>query len=134
MGGLRLRILAMVWADLFQTGSIDQYYTSILLHLQRSPRQDCRVPCFGTPLASKKPPWMPIDPQDERVTIMLVLSRKRGEKIVFPDLGVELMVVDIRGDRVRLGITAPLDIAVYREEVLARLDQQTPANHVVTGS
>jgi len=65
---------------------------------------------------------------------MLVLSRKRGEKIVFSELGVELMVVDIRGDRVRLGITAPLDIPVYREEVLARLEQQTAAHHVATGS
>jgi len=65
---------------------------------------------------------------------MLVLSRKRGEKIVFPEISVEIMVVDIRGDRVRLGIAAPLDIAVYREEVLARLEQQTAADHVATGS
>jgi carbon storage regulator len=48
---------------------------------------------------------------------MLVLSRKLGERIVVPDRGLAVVVLAIDGNRVRLGITAPADVAVYREEV-----------------
>ena len=52
---------------------------------------------------------------------MLVLSRKKDEKIfIGPD--IEIMVVEIRGDKVRLGITAPREIPVHREEVQRRID------------
>lgn len=47
---------------------------------------------------------------------MLVLSRQRDETIMIGD-DVEITVVDIRGDKVRLGITAPPRIAVHRKEV-----------------
>ena len=47
---------------------------------------------------------------------MLVLSRQRDETIMIGD-DVELTVVDIRGDKVRLGIKAPAEIAVHRKEV-----------------
>ena len=47
---------------------------------------------------------------------MLVLSRHRDETIMIGD-DVEITVVDIRGDKVRLGITAPTRIAVHRKEV-----------------
>ncbi len=47
---------------------------------------------------------------------MLVLSRQRDETIMIGD-DVELTVVDIRGDKVRLGITAPFHIAVHRKEI-----------------
>ncbi len=47
---------------------------------------------------------------------MLVLSRQRDETIMIGD-DVELTVVDIRGDKVRLGIKAPIRIAVHRKEV-----------------
>jgi carbon storage regulator len=47
---------------------------------------------------------------------MLVLSRKKDEKIVIGD-NITLMVIEIRGDKVRLGIDAPRDVAVHREEV-----------------
>ena len=51
---------------------------------------------------------------------MLVLSRKVGEKIVIPDCGVTLTVLGVRGNRVRLGIAAPADTVVHREEVWRR--------------
>lgn len=47
---------------------------------------------------------------------MLVLSRLRDETIMIGD-DIEITVVDIRGDKVRLGITAPSRIAVHRKEV-----------------
>ena len=47
---------------------------------------------------------------------MLVLSRQRDETIMIGD-DVEITVVDIRGDKVRLGITAPRSIKVHRKEV-----------------
>lgn len=54
---------------------------------------------------------------------MLVLSRKCGEKIVIPDQNILLTVLEIRGDRIRLGIEAPADIPVHREEIWQRLQQ-----------
>jgi carbon storage regulator len=47
---------------------------------------------------------------------MLVLSRQRDETIMIGD-EIEITVVDIRGDKVRLGINAPSRIAVHRKEV-----------------
>ncbi|NNF43291.1 MAG: carbon storage regulator CsrA [Phycisphaerales bacterium] len=47
---------------------------------------------------------------------MLVLSRQRDETIMIGD-DIELTVVDIRGDKVRIGIKAPARIAVHRKEV-----------------
>ena len=47
---------------------------------------------------------------------MLVLSRKRDQKILIGD-DIEIRVIEIRGDKVRLGIEAPQDIKVHREEI-----------------
>jgi len=47
---------------------------------------------------------------------MLVLSRQRDETIMIGD-DIEITVVDIRGDKVRLGITAPSSVPVHRKEV-----------------
>ena len=47
---------------------------------------------------------------------MLVLSRKKDEKIVIGD-NISITVVEIRGDKVRLGIEAPREISVHRREV-----------------
>ncbi len=48
---------------------------------------------------------------------MLVLSRKRDEKIVIGN-NIVITVVDVRGDKVRLGIEAPTEVPVHRQEVL----------------
>ncbi len=47
---------------------------------------------------------------------MLVLSRKVNETIIIND-NIVITVVDIRGDKVRLGIEAPKDVPVHRQEV-----------------
>jgi len=48
---------------------------------------------------------------------MLVLRRKVGERIVVPDCGVVLTVLAVEGNKVRLGISAPAEIAVARAEL-----------------
>ena len=47
---------------------------------------------------------------------MLVLSRKKDESIMIGD-NVEITIVDVRGDKVRLGITAPKETPVHRREI-----------------
>ena len=59
---------------------------------------------------------------------MLVLSRQRAEVITIGD-DVEVHVVDIRGDKVRLGIHAPRQVPVHRKEVADAIRRQQ--NHIV---
>lgn len=54
---------------------------------------------------------------------MLVLSRQRDETIMIGD-EVEITVVDIRGDKVRLGISAPRHIQVHRKEVYEAIKRE----------
>src|SRR5262249_16454974 len=53
----------------------------------------------------------------ERIPAMLVLSRRIDEKIVFPTFDTILHIVAIKNGAVRLGIEAPDDVPVYREEI-----------------
>jgi carbon storage regulator len=52
---------------------------------------------------------------------MLVLSRKVGEKVVVPGCGLTLTVLAVQGNRIRLGVEAPVETAVYRAEVWQQL-------------
>ena len=54
---------------------------------------------------------------------MLVLSRQRDQSIVIGD-SIRITIVDVRGDRVRLGIDAPRNITVHREEVSKAIEQE----------
>jgi len=54
---------------------------------------------------------------------MLVLSRQKDESIMIGD-DVEITIVDVRGDKVRLGITAPRSIAVHRKEVYEAIQRE----------
>ena len=54
---------------------------------------------------------------------MLVLSRQRDESIIIGD-NVQITVVDIRGDKVRLGIVAPAEISVHRKEVYDAIQRE----------
>jgi len=53
---------------------------------------------------------------------MLVLSRKATEAIIIYD-NIKITVVEIRGDKVRLGIDAPKEIPVHREEIYDRIQK-----------
>ena len=54
---------------------------------------------------------------------MLVLSRQRDESIIIGD-NIVLTIVDIRGDKVRLGIEAPKEIPVHRQEVYDAIQRE----------
>jgi len=58
---------------------------------------------------------------------MLVLSRKINETIIIND-NIVITVVDIRGDKVRLGIEAPKDVPVHRQEVYDAIKRAEAAN------
>ncbi len=57
---------------------------------------------------------------------MLVLSRQRNETIMIGD-EVEVTVIDIRGDKVRLGINAPREVTVHRKEVYEAIKRENQA-------
>jgi carbon storage regulator len=54
---------------------------------------------------------------------MLVLSRKLGERVLVPHCALAVTVVGIEGNTVKLGITAPSEIGVYREELWRKVCQ-----------
>lgn len=57
---------------------------------------------------------------------MLVLTRKTGQSIVI-DGGIEITVLEVRGEQVRLGIAAPREIKVNRKELLAQIEAAAAA-------
>lgn len=67
---------------------------------------------------------------------MLVLSRKKNESIVI-DKDITVTVVEIRGDKVRLGVVAPKEVPVHRQEVYDAIHgkpadaEVSPSTHVV---
>ncbi len=59
---------------------------------------------------------------------MLVLTRKKNESLIIRD-DIVITVVDVRGDKVRLGIAAPKDVTVHRREVydaIKKAEQEKP--------
>ena len=54
---------------------------------------------------------------------MLVLSRKINQSIVIGD-NIEIMLVDIRGDQIKLGINAPKTVKIFRKEVYEEVENQ----------
>jgi carbon storage regulator len=56
---------------------------------------------------------------------MLVLSRKKNESVVI-NSDVVITVIEVRGDKVRLGIVAPKDVPVHREEVYEAIHGKKP--------
>jgi carbon storage regulator len=64
---------------------------------------------------------------------MLVLSRKKNESIVI-NSDIVITVVEVRGDKVRLGIVAPKDVPVHREEVFQAIHGHSPKPADAVGS
>ncbi|WP_028975329.1 carbon storage regulator CsrA [Spirochaeta cellobiosiphila] len=57
---------------------------------------------------------------------MLILTRKQDESIVIGD-NIVISIVDIKGDQVKLGIDAPKDVKVYRQEVYFAIQEENKA-------
>ena len=57
---------------------------------------------------------------------MLILSRKAGESLIL-DGGIEIKITEIYGDKVRIGISAPADVKVYRKELYATIQENQSA-------
>lgn len=56
---------------------------------------------------------------------MLVLSRKTGQRLIIGS-NIQVTVLSVRGDKVRLGIQAPEYVSVHRQEVYVRFQKQSP--------
>ena len=57
---------------------------------------------------------------------MLILSRKKDEKVIIGD-NIELSILEIRGDQVKIGIQAPKNVKVYRQEVFLEIQASNKA-------
>lgn len=53
---------------------------------------------------------------------MLALSRKKGEAIIINN-NVEVTILEVKGDQVKIGITAPKDVPIYRKEVYVQIQE-----------
>ncbi len=56
---------------------------------------------------------------------MLVLTRKVGQSIVIKD-DIEVVILEVRGEQVRVGIRAPKDISVHRKEIYDQIHEEPP--------
>ena len=63
---------------------------------------------------------------------MLALSRKKGEAFVINN-NIEVTVLEIKGDQVKLGISAPKEVPIYRKEVYVQIQEANKAATEVSG-
>ncbi|MEY8236019.1 carbon storage regulator CsrA [Lachnospiraceae bacterium 66-29] len=57
---------------------------------------------------------------------MLALTRKKGESIIV-DNDIEISILELRGDQVKIGITAPKEVPIYRKEVYIQIQKENQA-------
>ena len=57
---------------------------------------------------------------------MLAMTRKKGEALVINN-NIEITVLEIRGDQIKIGISAPKDVPIYRKEVYLQIQQENEA-------
>ena len=58
---------------------------------------------------------------------MLALTRKKGESLVINN-NIEISILEVRGDQIKIGITAPKDVPVYRKEVYKQIQEENRAS------
>ena len=58
---------------------------------------------------------------------MLALTRKKGESLVVNN-NIEITVLEIRGDQIKIGISAPKNVPVYRKEVYLKIQKENEAS------
>lgn len=79
------------------------------------------VACMGRDW--KTAPDLTLLPELERIPNVLVLTRKKNEVVVI-DGGILITVVELKGDRVRLGFSAPENVKIHRAEVAAQIAKE----------
>ena len=57
---------------------------------------------------------------------MLALTRKKGESLVINN-NIEVTILEIRGDQIKLGFSAPRDVSIYRKEVYLQIQEENKA-------
>ena len=57
---------------------------------------------------------------------MLALTRKKGESLVINN-NIEVTILEIRGDQIKFGISAPRDVSIYRKEVYLQIQEENKA-------
>lgn len=63
---------------------------------------------------------------------MLALSRKKGEALIINN-NIEVTILEIKGDQVKVGISAPKEVPVYRKEVYVQIQEANKAATEVSG-
>ena len=58
---------------------------------------------------------------------MLALTRKKGDALVINN-NIEITILDVRGDQVKIGISAPKDVPIYRKEVYLQIQEENKAS------
>lgn len=58
---------------------------------------------------------------------MLALTRKKGESLVVNN-NIEITVLEIRGDQIKIGVSAPKDVPIYRKEVYVQIQEENKAS------
>ena len=58
---------------------------------------------------------------------MLALTRKKGESLVINN-NIEISILEVRGDQIKIGITAPKDVPIYRKEVYKQIQEENRAS------
>lgn len=63
---------------------------------------------------------------------MLALTRKKGESLVINN-NIEITVLEIRGDQIKIGISAPKEVPVYRKEVYKQIEKENQVSLQIDG-
>ncbi|MGN0342164.1 MAG: carbon storage regulator CsrA [Roseburia sp.] len=63
---------------------------------------------------------------------MLALTRKKGESLIINN-DIEITILEIRGDQIKIGISAPKDVPVYRKEVYLQIQKENAESLQIDG-
>jgi carbon storage regulator len=107
-----------------RTDADDRRGNGLVNRIDRLPGTACRRLKEGPAAATRKP-------QPGSGKAMLVLTRTKDESIYLGD-DIIVTIVDIRGDRVRLGIIAPDHVRIHRQEVYEAIQRDRLSNHTPT--